>query len=111
MSTINSRLRVVGVGVAALVVALFAQLNYLQVFDASSLDHNPLNTRDIIAEYEQPRGAIISADGVTLAQSVPAKTSTSTSAIPRGPTLRPGNRLFFLHVRHRRARTPSTTQC
>jgi peptidoglycan glycosyltransferase len=69
----NSRVRAVGVGAAVLVVVLFVQLNYLQVFDATSLDNNPHNTRDIIAEFVQPRGAIISADGVTLAQSVASK--------------------------------------
>jgi peptidoglycan glycosyltransferase len=62
----------VGAGATALVVIVFAQLNYLEIFHASSLDHNRLNTRGILAEYQQPRGAIISADGVTLAQSVPS---------------------------------------
>ena len=66
-------MRAVGVGAAVLVVVLFVQLNYLQVFDATSLDNNPHNTRGIIAQFVQPRGAIISADGVTLAQSVPSK--------------------------------------
>jgi peptidoglycan glycosyltransferase len=69
----NSRLRVVGLGVLVLFIGLFAQLNHLQVFEANALDHNSHNTRMIVAEYEQPRGAIISADGVTLAQSVPSK--------------------------------------
>ena len=86
MSTINSRLRVVGIGVAALFVALFAQLNYLQVFHASTLDHNPLNTRDVVEEYEQPRGAIISADGLTLAQSVPSRDQYKYQRqYPQGP--------------------------
>ena len=73
MTDVNSRVRAVGVGAAVLVIVLFVQLNYLQVFDATSLDNNPHNTRDIIAEFVQPRGAIISADGVTLAQSLPTK--------------------------------------
>ena len=73
MTDVNSRVRAVGVGAAVLVMVLFVQLNYLQVFDATSLDNNPHNTRDIIAEFVQPRGAIVSADGVTLAQSVPSK--------------------------------------
>jgi peptidoglycan glycosyltransferase len=70
---INSRVRAVGAGVVVLFIALFAQLNYLQVFRANSLNHNPLNTRYVIEEYERPRGAIISADGATLADSVPSK--------------------------------------
>lgn len=73
MNDINHRVRLVGLGAVALIVLLFAQLNYVQVFHANALDHNPLNTRDVISEFEQARGAIISADGVTLAQSVPSK--------------------------------------
>jgi len=69
---INFRVRMVGAGATVLVVVVFAQLNYLQIFRADSLDHNRLNTRALLAQYRQPRGAIISADGVTLAQSVPS---------------------------------------
>lgn len=73
MSGLNSRVRWVGIGITVLFLALFVQLNYLQVFHAAALDHNPLNTRYVVEEYEQPRGAIISADGATLAESVPSK--------------------------------------
>jgi penicillin-binding protein A len=73
MKGVNERVRLVGVGAVALIVVLFAMLNYLQIFHANALDNNPHNTRGIISEYEQPRGAILSADGVTLAQSVPSK--------------------------------------
>jgi peptidoglycan glycosyltransferase len=62
----------VGAGATALVLIVFVQLNYLQIFHASSLDDNPLNTRGVLAQFQQPRGAIISADGATLAQSVPS---------------------------------------
>jgi peptidoglycan glycosyltransferase len=70
--SINFRVRMVGAGAAALVVLVFAQLNYLQIFHAGALDGNRLNTRGVLAQYQQPRGAIISADGVTVAQSVPS---------------------------------------
>ena len=73
MKGVNERVRLVGVGAVSLIVVLFAMLNYLQIFHANALDNNPHNTRGIISEYEQPRGAILSADGVTLAQSVPSK--------------------------------------
>ena len=72
MKGVNERVRLVGVGAVALVIVLFAMLNYLQIFHANALDNNPHNTRGIISEYEEPRGAILSADGVTLAQSVPS---------------------------------------
>lgn len=70
MNAMNRRVRLAGLAACLLLVVVFAQLNYLQVFRASSLDKNPLNTRAIVLKYEQPRGAIVSADGVTLAQSV-----------------------------------------
>jgi peptidoglycan glycosyltransferase len=73
VNPINQRVRMAGAAICLLLVGLFAQLNYLQVFHADTLDNNPLNTSAFLAEYEQPRGAIISADGVTLAQSVPSK--------------------------------------
>lgn len=72
MNKVNSRVRMIGMGTVFLIVVLFVQLNYLQVFHADALNHNPLNTRDVVQEFEQARGAIISADGVTLAQSVPS---------------------------------------
>jgi penicillin-binding protein A len=68
----NRRVRAVGIGAVVLVVALFGMLNYLQVFHANALVSNPHNTSGVITEYEEARGAIISADGVTLAQSVPS---------------------------------------
>ncbi len=67
----NRQIRLVGIGIIVLFVALFAQLNYLQVFHASALDNNPQNTRRIIQEYDRPRGDIVSADGKLLAYSKP----------------------------------------
>jgi len=73
MKGMNQRARWAGAGACLLLVALFVQLNYLQVFHANALDENPLNTRGVLAQFAQPRGAIISADGVTLAESLPSK--------------------------------------
>jgi peptidoglycan glycosyltransferase len=82
----NQRLRWAGAATCLLILVLFGQLSYLQVFRASALDNNSLNTRDILAEFEQPRGAIISADGVTLAQSVPSNDQYKYQRVyPEGP--------------------------
>ena len=72
MNPINKRVRWAAIGACVLLLAVFVELNYIQIFHASALDNNPRNTRDIIQQYSEPRGAIISADGVTLAQSVPS---------------------------------------
>lgn len=65
--------RLTGVGwvVATLLVALVANLTYLQVFAADALAANPANTRQLAEELRQERGAVITADGVTLAESIP----------------------------------------
>jgi peptidoglycan glycosyltransferase len=68
----NRQIRLVGLGVMILFVALFAQLNWVQIFHAHALDSNPLNSRGVVDEYTAPRGDIVSADGVTLATSVPS---------------------------------------
>jgi peptidoglycan glycosyltransferase len=68
---VNRQIRLLGVGIAVLFVALFINLNYLQVFHAASLNANPLNGEAVVKEYTAPRGNVISADGTTLATSVP----------------------------------------
>ncbi len=67
----NRQIRLVGAGLMLLFVALFVQLNWLQVFHASALDNNPLNGSRVVKEYDRPRGQIVSADGQLLATSVP----------------------------------------
>src|SRR6478609_5468862 len=47
-------------------------LNYVQVWHAQALNDNPLNSRKIVRDFDQPRGQIISADGAVLAKSVPS---------------------------------------
>lgn len=52
--------------------ALFAQLNYVQVFRAGDLNTKPGNDRPIEQAFARPRGEIRTADGVVLARSVPS---------------------------------------
>jgi len=68
---VNRQIRLLGLGIIVLFVALFVNLNYLQVVHAGSLNANPLNGAAVVKEYTAPRGNIISADGTTLATSVP----------------------------------------
>ena len=67
----NRQIRLVGLGIMVLFVALFVQLNWLQIVHAPALEANPLNSRAVVKEYTAKRGDIVSADGVTLATSVP----------------------------------------
>jgi penicillin-binding protein A len=65
------RIRRLGVFIMACFVLLFLQLNNIQILKANSLANNPNNPRVILVSADQPRGDILSADGVILAQSVP----------------------------------------
>jgi len=68
----NRSIRAFGLVVTVLFVALIAQLVNLQVVDANRLNHNPTNTRQVVADFSRPRGTIQTADGVIVAQSVPS---------------------------------------
>ncbi|MDQ6837856.1 MAG: penicillin-binding protein 2, partial [Actinomycetota bacterium] len=82
----NRQIRLVGLGIIALFVALFVQLNYLQVVRASSLDHDPRNGRAVVKEFDTPRGDIVAADGVTLAHSQPTSDQFKyLRQYPQGP--------------------------
>jgi peptidoglycan glycosyltransferase len=67
----NRQIRLVGVGIMVLFVGLFLQLNWLQIVHAPALEANPLNSRAVVKEFAAKRGDIVSADGTTLATSVP----------------------------------------
>jgi len=72
----NRQIRYAGIGMIIAFVGLFLQLNYIQVVKANKLDHNPLNTRLVIKQFNTKRGDLLSSDGVTLAQSISTPNST-----------------------------------
>ena len=51
-------------------VVLFAQLNRLQFFGADALINHPANSRNIVRDFNEPRGNIVTRDGVVVARSV-----------------------------------------
>ena len=53
-------------------LALFTQLNRIQVFQAEELKDNPANTRTVQRDFRSPRGPIVTSDGVVVARSVVA---------------------------------------
>ena len=67
----NRQIKGVGLVMMALFLALFVQVNYLQIFRADELNKHPANTRAIVRDFSRPRGVIQTSDGVVLAQSVP----------------------------------------
>jgi len=69
---VNRSIRSLGLVMMALFVAMVVQLANLQVVQAHKLNNDPRNTRQAVADFSRPRGAIQTADGVVLAQSVPS---------------------------------------
>jgi peptidoglycan glycosyltransferase len=74
---VNPAIRKVGIGITVLILVLVAQLSYLQIFDANSLNHNPHNSRPLLADANKPRGDIVTADGTVVAHSVPVADGTA----------------------------------
>jgi peptidoglycan glycosyltransferase len=66
----NRGVRRLGIGLMVCYLALFVQLNILQVGRKDELDSNPLNNRQTIREFNRPRGPIITSDGTVVARSI-----------------------------------------
>ena len=66
------QIRQLGIGLMVCFAVLFLQLNRLTVLDASRLNDNPNNTREILRDFTQPRGSVLTADGEEIARSVPS---------------------------------------
>lgn len=69
----NRQIAKLGAGLLVCYLLLFAQLNRVTVFQAADLKDNPENNREILRDYDRPRGAIATADGVVVARSVPTE--------------------------------------
>jgi peptidoglycan glycosyltransferase len=69
---VSKQIRNLGVFLAVCYTALFLQVTRLTVVDAEQLQDKPENSRTIERDFSSPRGDIVTADGVVLAQSVPA---------------------------------------
>ena len=67
----NRQIAKLGIGLLVCYLALFVQLNRVTVFEAAELKEHPANNREVLRDYDGPRGSIATADGVLLAESVP----------------------------------------
>lgn len=66
----NQRIRRLAIALLALYAILFVQLNYIQVGRKADLDADVRNTRQTVRDFDRPRGPILTADGVVIAESV-----------------------------------------
>ena len=67
----NRQLRKLAAGLIVLYLAVFGMLNRTQVYEKRALDTHPNNNRQDIRDFNRPRGQIVTADGVVVAESVP----------------------------------------
>ena len=67
----NRQVRRVGFVVVGCFLALFVQLNYLQVVKADSLANDSRNVRAVKKAFSDPRGEIVTSDGTIVARSQP----------------------------------------
>ncbi len=83
----NQRIRRLAIALLVLYVILFVQLNYLQVGRKAALDADVRNTRQTVRDFDEPRGPILTADGVVIAESVrtePGRTYSWQRTYPEG---------------------------
>lgn len=69
----NRQIRQMAVIVLGLYAVLFVRLNVVQVVQADELNSNPVNNRQLLRDFEKPRGEIISIDGEIVARSIEAE--------------------------------------
>ena len=84
----DRQIRRLALALGVLFVLLFAQLNYMQVFAASSIFNNPANEkRRIVQDFKVRRGEIVGRNGHTvLAESVPTSGALKfLRRYPQGP--------------------------
>ncbi len=82
----NRSIRQLALGLMVCYVVLFVALNYWQVGQKEQLDAKFDNTRQILREFNRPRGNIITADGVVAARSLPDTTNENVAFVRDYPT-------------------------
>jgi penicillin-binding protein A len=67
---VNSKIRRLAVGLIICYIALFVQLNILQVGKQQTLAEDPRNDRQTTRDFNRPRGPIVTSDGAVVADSI-----------------------------------------
>ncbi|HPU38326.1 MAG TPA: penicillin-binding transpeptidase domain-containing protein [Microthrixaceae bacterium] len=84
----NKQIKALGIVIMVCYVALFLKLNQVQVLQADAYSNRPDNTRQLLRDFNQPRGDIITADGAV------AATSEDRRASLRYQRIYPDGQLF-----------------
>ncbi len=83
-SALTARLEGIAAALALMLAALVVNLTYIQVVRAEALAAHPANTRGLAEELKQARGAILTADGIVLAESVRQSDGVYDRSYPAG---------------------------
>ena len=65
----NRNIRILGIALILCFVALFVQLNRIQIFQQKELQENQSNMRSVVRDFNRERGEIITIDGEIIAES------------------------------------------
>ena len=86
----NRALRRMSIAVLVMFLLLLINVNYLQGFEPASLATKPNNARAFEAQFQYQRGNIVTADGVSVAESRPSDDIYKyTRHYPQGPVYAP----------------------
>ena len=66
----NRNIRILGIALILCFVALFVQLNRIQIFQQKELQEYPSNMRSVVRYFNRERGEIITIDGEIIAESL-----------------------------------------
>ena len=80
----DRRIRILGLFIVVCFGVLVAQLNNLQVHQASALNNSPYQPSTANNPFQLPRGEIVTADGIVLASSTPSSTFGEQRSYPKG---------------------------
>jgi peptidoglycan glycosyltransferase len=64
---VRRQIAFLGAAILICYTALFVKFNQLQVFQAGALNDRPENSRSLQRDFNEPRGSIVTADGVLAA--------------------------------------------
>jgi peptidoglycan glycosyltransferase len=69
---VNKQLRRLGLGLLVCYLALFVQMNWVQIVKAGAYNTDPRNDRQVVQDFTRARGTIYTADNQVIARSVPS---------------------------------------
>ena len=99
----NQHIRRVAIAVGVLMVALFLNLNFVQVVKGDDYRNNPANRRVILTEYASPRGQIVVDGKADRRVGRDDRRAEVPAQVPERAGVRAADRLLLARLRQERA--------